>query len=98
PGVAEVPRVVARLLQRAKDERRKGLRPAPGLLRVLGDALARPRRELGRLGRRQLLGRRRRGGLELRELGDHELDGLRTGLLMDAIERLALPPPEQLGD
>ena len=46
PGVAEVPRVVARLLQRAQDERRERLSAAARLLDVLGDAARDLAREL----------------------------------------------------
>ena len=56
--VAEVLRVVARLLERAQDERRERLTPAPRLLGVLRDELRRLARECRGLLRRQPLGHR----------------------------------------
>ena len=91
--VAEVARVVVRLLQRAQDERGKRLRPALGLAHVLGDALARlPRRGWAASeGVMRLAARsRRRRHLEVGQLGEHELDRLRLGRLVDAVERVAL--------
>ena len=96
--MAEVARVVARLLERAQHESRERLPPAPRLLDVLGD----PRRdlsgELRRLLRCQPVGRRRRRHAEVRELGEQVLDGERVGLLVHAVERLAAPAGEERAD
>jgi hypothetical protein len=98
--VAQVRRVVARLLQRAEDERRESFPPSPAGAHVLGDALARGGRELGRRGRRHTLGLQRRGCRHLQhlELGEEEQDGLRVGPLVDAVERLPPARREQSGD
>ena len=98
-GVAEVARVVARLLERAQDERGKRLLPAPGLRRRSRvTALADARRQARGLGRREVLGHGGRRHLEVGELGEEELDRLRVGALVDAVERLAAPAGEQLRD
>ena len=70
PGVTEVPRVVASLLERAEDERRERFPAAARLLGVFGDALAHAGGELRRLDRSQLLGHRWRRHLELGQLGE----------------------------
>ncbi len=96
--VAEVPRVVARLLQRAQDERRERLPASPRLLGELADPRADPRREPGRLGRREVLRHRRRRHLERLELREQELDRLRIRPLVHPVERLAAPPGEERGN
>ena len=65
PRVAEVARVVARLLERAQDERRERLPPAARLLDVLGDPLRDLARELRRRLRRERLGHGRRRDAEV---------------------------------
>ena len=96
--MAEIARVVPRLLQRAEDERRKRLPPPPRRLGVGGDPLGGLAGERRGCLRRKLLGRRRRRDAERGELREEELDRLRVGPLVDAVERLAVPPREQLRD
>src|SRR6478735_2094200 len=96
--MAEVARVVARLLERAQDEPRERLPSAPRLLDVLGDARGDLARELRRLLWRQPVGRRRRRHAEVRELCEQVLDGQRVGLLVHAVERLAAPAGEERAD
>ena len=98
--VAEVARVVVRLLQRAQDERGERLLPTLGLAHVLGDALARLRGEAGRVRRGHAVALRNGRGrhLEVGELREHELDRLRLGRLVDAVERVAPAAREELGD
>ena len=45
-----------------------------------------------------MLGHGRRRHLEVGELGEEQLDRLRVGALVDAVERVAAPAREQLGD
>ena len=45
-----------------------------------------------------MLGDGRGRHLEIRELGEQQLDRLRVGPLVDAVERVAAAPGEQLGD
>ncbi len=68
--VAEVLRVVARLLERAEDERRERLAAAPALLHVRRHALADLAGEPSGDARTELVGvgRRRRGHLQVGEL------------------------------
>ena len=98
--VAEVARVVPRLLQRPEHEGRKGLGAAARPLDVVRDALARLRCELRGEARGQALplGRRRGGHLERGELREQVQDGLRVGPLVDAVERLPPPSRQQPAD
>ena len=97
--VAEVPRVVARLLQRPEDERRERLPPPPRLRRRTSlTRSARLGRDARRVGGREPLGRRRRRNVEVGELREQELDRLRVGPLVHAVERLAPAAGEQAGD
>ena len=67
--MAEVARVVARLLQRAQDERRERLPPATGLHDVLGHPLASLGGDARSCGGRELLRHRRGRNVEVGELG-----------------------------
>jgi hypothetical protein len=98
--VAEVARVVARLLERAQDERGERLAAALRLLDVLAHALARAAGEhRGLLWRDAIgVGDRRRRHLERGELCVQARDRLRLGRLVDAEERLAASPGEQSRD
>ena len=93
-GVAEVPRVVASLLERAQHERAERLLPAPRARGVRGHELAGGGCDPGRLGAELIdLGvrSRRRRHVELGEPREQELDRLRLGRLVHAVERLAPP-------
>src|SRR4029453_3614156 len=81
--VAEVSRVVASLLLGAQDERRERLRSAAGAADVLGNAVARLRREARRPRRRELLERRRRRHVEGGEPRAAQLGGPWGGALLD---------------
>ena len=96
--MAEVPRVVARLLQRAEDERRERLAAASGALDVVGHDLARLRCDVSGGRRGELVRGRRCRHAEVGELGEQQLDGLWVGTLVDAVERLAAPRREQTRD
>ena len=98
--VAEVARVVSRLLQRPEDERGEGLAAASRPLDVVRDTLARLRGELRGEPRRQALpvGCRRGRHLECGELREQVKDGLRVGPLVDAVERFAPPSRQQPTD
>ena len=96
--MAEILRVVARLLQRSQDERRERLAPTPRLLGVLRDELRRLARERRRLLRRQPLRHGRRRHAEIGELREQVLDRLRVRTLVDAVQRLAPPPGEERAD
>ena len=96
PGVAEVARVVARLLERAQDEARERLAAAARPARVLGDALARRGRDPGRLRRAHALGRGRGRHAEVGEPVEQPLDRVGLGRLVHAVERAAAPAREQL--
>ena len=87
-GVAEVPWVVARLLERAQDERRERLaRRGPTWRRTSATrAEISPASAAADCGE-SVLGRRRRRHVEVGELREQELDRLRVGLLVDAVER-----------
>ena len=98
--VPEVARVVAGLLQRAEDERRKRLAARGPIWRdVLVHAArrSRPPRFAASPGAEPLRDRRGRH-VELGELGDEQRDRLRVGPLVHAVERLAPPAGEQPRD
>jgi hypothetical protein len=96
--VAEVPRVVARLLERAQDERGERLLAAAALARVRHDALADLARQAGGLARAQVVGDGRRRHAELLQLRQQEPDRLRVGALVHAVERGLVPRREELRD
>ena len=86
-GVASVDRVVARLLERAQDERGQRRAAAAGAPHVGVDhARDLPHRVLGLL-RRHRLRQRRRRHVERGELLDQALDPQRLRALVDAVER-----------
>ena len=89
PRVAEVARVVARLLERAQDEGRERLSPPPRLRDVLGNRVARLGGDAGRVRGREVLRRRRRRNRKVGELCKQQLDRLRVRPLVDAEERFA---------
>ena len=100
PGVAEVLGVVARPLERAQHEGGKGLAAAAARLHVLGHPLRDRGGERGRVARAQPVGvgRRRRRHAEVGQLGDEQEHRLRVGALVHAVEGLAPPAGEELGD
>ena len=101
-GEAEVPEVarrVARLLERAQDQRRPGEAAAVLADARLEDEAAEAAVELGQLGRRhRLAGReRRRGHPELLELVEELARARRLGRLVHAVERVRLLAQQVLG-
>jgi hypothetical protein len=96
--VTEVPRVVARLLERSQDERGKGLSAAARLLGIPRDRGAHARGQARRLRRRQVVGYRRRRDLELREFGEEQLHRLGLRALVNPVERLATASGEEGAD
>ena len=101
PGVAEVARVVARLLERAQHERGERLLPAPRLLAV---ARRRPRRpsaasSAAPLGvSSSIFGAGGVGTSSAASFCEQERDRLRVRPLVHAEERLRAPRREQLAD
>src|SRR5919204_4270668 len=93
--VAEVPRVIPRLLERLQDERREGVSPPPRPGDVIRDPLARNACDRGRIHRPKPLRNRRRRHAEVGELPDQQLDRLRLGPLVHPVERLAAAPAQQ---
>ncbi len=87
PGVAEVRRRVAGLLERAQDERREGQAAVPGAAHVLVDQHRALRDDVRRLRGRERLGHRRRRDVQRRELVDQAQHRLRLRALVDAVER-----------
>ncbi len=98
PGVAEVARVVAGLLQRLEDEHRERVSPAPRLLHVLRNPLARLGGDACRIGGVEPFRGRRRRYVEVGELREQEVDRLRIGPLVNPVQRLAAAAGEQAGD
>src|SRR5581483_7046070 len=97
-GMAEVLRVVARLLERPQDERWERLPSAPRLLDIRGDEL---RGLAGRDGGelwRELFRHGRGRHAEVGELREQLLDRLRIGALVHAVERRAVSGREEPGD
>ena len=90
--------MVAGLLQRAKDERRKCLDAAAGAPHVVHDPFTDVRRHLRRRRGRKLLRGGRRRNPQVGELLQQQLDRGRVGTLVDAVERFALARGQQLGD
>src|SRR5918996_1207061 len=76
PGVTEVARVVARLLERAEDERRKSIAASLRAHHVIRHADADLRGETGGVRRREVVGGGRRRDPEVRELAQQQLDRL----------------------
>ena len=91
PGVAEVRRVVARLLQRPQDERRERDPPATRLRDVVRDRARRsaPASAAASCGASRF-GRRRCRHAQVGELREQVLDRLRIGTLVHAVQRLAV--------
>src|SRR5262245_6757563 len=98
PRVAELPRVIARPLERLEHERRKGLAPAARLAGVLGHQLAGRTGEMRRLARADHLGNRWRRDAEVGEARKKQRDRLRLGSLVHPVERLAATSCEQARD
>ena len=98
--MAEVSRVVARLLERAEHERREGVPSPPRPRDVVGHRLARGSRQAGRRrrGERLVLRHRRRRHLQVGEAREEKRDRLRVRPFVDAEERLSATAREQARD
>ena len=92
-GVADVPRRVVGLLQRAQHQHADGSPPA----RLAGDDARDLGDGVGGLLRGHLLGQRRRGDVEARQLLREERRRLRLGPLVHAVERRQAPVGEVPG-